>query len=290
MEHPPRDELRWRVRGVPRTPFRDLYPRLMSAPWTVTIGLAFAAYTGACFLFAILFAIEPSGVSGAESFGDLLWFSVQTLSTIGYGGMTPTTPWANTLVTVESFIGLAGVAVVTAILYAKFSLPDARVRFSNALAVHDRNGRPTLHLRMLNERTTPVLDVELQAGVLVEEDDSEDGFRRLRDLTLVRHRFPVFAMAITVMHILDEDSPLHGVLKDPERLRFLVITMRGVDDRTLQPVFARVLFRHAHLALGKGYADMVEMGEDGLMDVHADRLDDLVDRPLSLSVARPDEG
>ena len=282
MARPPTDELRWRVRGVPWRPFRDIYPRLMSAPWTVTIGAAFAAYAGACFVFALLFAIEPTGVSGADSFGDLVWFSVQTLSTIGYGGMTPTTPWTNFLVTIESFIGLAGVAVVTAILYAKFSLPDARIRFSRTLAIHDRDGQPTLHLRMLNERTTPVLDVELQAGVLVEQVGGDQRFRRLRDVKLVRHRVPVFAMAFTLMHVLDDDSPLHIVLKEPERLRFLVVTMRGIDDRTLQPVFARVMFRHEHLAFGKGFADMVETGDDGLMDVHADRLDDLVDRPLSL--------
>ena len=275
-----RDGLQWRVRGLPPRLFQDIYPRLMGASWLATIAWAFAAYVGACLVFAGLFALNPDGVSGASSGTDLLWFSLQTLSTIGYGGMTPVTTWANLLVTLESFCGLAGVAVVTAILYAKFSLPAARVQFSKHLAIHDRNGVPTLHLRMLNERTTPILDVNLHVGVLVEEQDGDQRFRRLVDLPLARQQVPVFAMAFTIMHELDEHSVLHAIQRNPERMIFLIATMRGVDDRTLQPVYARALFHPDQLVFGKGFGDMVVTGEDGIMDMEARKLDELVPRPL----------
>ncbi len=261
---------------------QDIYPRLMGASWTMTIALAFAAYAGSCLVFAALFAIDPAGVQGAASLSDRLWFSVQTMSTIGYGGMTPVTPWANLLVTVESFIGLAGVAVVTAILYAKFSLPEARVAFSNAMVVHDRQGVPTLHLRLLNERSTPILDVDLHVGVMLEEPNGDESFRRLVDVDLVRHRIPLFVMAFTAMHIIDETSPLRAILDDPERMSFLILTMRGVDDRTLQPVFARALFHHEQLAFGKGFDNMVDTAGDGVMEVDATRLHDTVPRTLTL--------
>lgn len=253
----------------------------MGASWTVTMALAFAAYSGACLFFAGLFSLDPNGVRGASSLMDRLWFSVQTLSTIGYGGMTPVTPWANLLVTLESFIGLAGVAVVTAILYAKFSLPEARVAFSSVMAVHDRQGVPTLHIRMLNERTTPILDVTLHIGVLLEEPNGDESFRRLVDVELVRQHVPVFVMAFTAMHVIDENSPLHAILNDPDRMNFLMMTMHGVDDRTLQPVFSRALFHHEQLAFGKGFGDMVDMAADGVMEVDATRLDDLVPRTLT---------
>jgi inward rectifier potassium channel len=268
-----RNGLEWRVEGVPRRPFRDVYPRLMAASWTVTIAWAFAAYLGACIGFAGLLAIEPNGVKGAEGFTDIVWFSVQTLSTIGYGGMTPVTPWANLLVMLESFFGLAGVAVVTAILYAKFSLPAARVRFSNRIAIHDRDGVPTLHLRMLNERTSPILDANIHVGVLLEDPNQKERFRRLVDLKLVRQRVPVFAMAFTIMHTLEDDSPLHAIQADPQRMVFLIVTLRGVDDRTLQPVFARALFHHEQLAFGQGFQNMTDMGADGVLTVDARQLD-----------------
>lgn len=270
----------WRVEGVPGRFWQDIYPRLMGASWTATIGLAFAAYAVASLLFALLFALRPEGVEGASSFVDLIWFSVQTLSTIGYGGMTPVTPWANLLVLIESFIGLAGVAVVTAILYAKFSLPEARVRFAEKLAVHGRDGVPTLHLRMLNERTTPILDLEIHIGVLVEVGEGENRFRRLHDVKLVRNRIPVFAMAFTIMHRLDESSVLGPLQDDPERMLFMIVTIRGVDDRTLQPVFARKFYGHDDLVWGRGYADMVETSDEGEMVVHAEKLSHLEPREV----------
>mgnify|MGYP003884242335 CR=1 FL=1 len=273
--------LTWRVVGGRTHLFQDVYPRLMAAPWTVTIALAFAAYVGVALLFAGLFALEPSGVSGATNTSDLMWFSVQTLSTIGYGGMTPESPLANALVIVESFIGLAGVAVVTAILYAKFSLPQPRVRFSEALAVHDRKGQPTLHVRMVNERPTHILDAHLHIGVLV--DESEDGhrFRRFVDLELARSRIPMFGMAFTAMHALDESSPLAGLAPDDERLLFLLVTVRGVDGRTLQPVFARQVFTAEHVRFGQGFGNMVIPSDDGVSTLDLGELDTLVPRTLT---------
>jgi len=277
-----RDGMQWRVHGTRDRLFHDVYPRLMGASWTVTIAWAFAAYAGACLLFSLLFALEPSGVKGAETYTDLLWFSVQTLSTIGYGGMTPISPWANLLVLVESFFGLAGVAVVTAILYAKFSLPTARVEFSKHLAVHDRDGVPTLHLRMLNERTTAILDAKIHVSVLTEEHEGEHRFRRLRDLELARNRVPMFAMAFTIMHTIDENSPLWGIQDDPDRMMFLLATVGGMDDRTMQPVFARAMFHSDQLAFGKGFGDMVQLGPDGVMEVDAESLDLLIERSSTL--------
>lgn len=273
-------EVRWRVSGLPFEPFRDVYPRLMGASLVVTVTWAFGAYVLTAVVFACMFALEPSGVAGADTFTELLWFSVQTLSTIGYGGMTPETPFINLLVIVESFIGLAGVAVVTAILYAKFSLPEARVRFSNALAVHDYQGQPTLHLRIANERTTPVLDAEIQIGVLVDESDQERRFSRMYDLDLVRSRIPLFAMAFTAMHVLDDASPLRKLV-DAERIRLLIVTFRGIDARSLQPVFTRAIFHQEQVEFGMGFDDMVDYDDEGLATLDLSRTDDLVPRTLT---------
>jgi len=273
--------LQWRVSGVKSRLLQDIYPRLMGTSWSVTIGWAFTAYTITCLVFAGLFAIQPDSIKGASSLSDLLWFSVQTLSTIGYGGMTPITPWSNLLVMIESFIGLAGVAVVTAILYAKFSLPDARVQFSERVGIHDHSGVPTLHIRMLNERTTPILDVNLHAGVLVAEMDGGRQFNRMVDLTLVREHVPMFAMAFTLMHTLDQTSVLHDLQQDPDRMVFLLVTLRGVDGRTLQPIFARALYRHDQLAFRQGFVDIVGVGADGVMEVDAGKLDGMMPRTLT---------
>ncbi|MEO0606257.1 MAG: potassium channel family protein, partial [Myxococcota bacterium] len=238
------------------------------------------AYLGTCLVFAGLFALDPGGIEGAESTADLLWFSVQTLSTIGYGGMTPASPLSNLLVIIESFIGLAGVAVVTAILYAKFSLPEARVKFSDTLAVHDYGGVPTLHFRMVNERSTAILDAELHVGAVIDESDDERRFTRMHDIDLVRSRVPFFILSFTAMHPLAETSPLRRLV-DADRLRFLIVTLRGVDARTLQPLFTRAMFTQEQVRFGMGFGDMVETGEDGVTELDLRRLHDLVPRPFT---------
>ena len=272
--------VRWRVSGLPYRPFRDVYPRLMGASFLVTVGWAFAAYLLVSLLFAGLFALDADGVEGAEDFTDLVWFSVQTISTIGYGGMTPETGFVNLLVILESFIGLAGVAVVTAILYAKFSLPDARVRFSDSVAIHDFDGQPTLHLRLVNERTTPVLDAEVQVGVLIDESTEDQRFLRMYDLPLFRGKVPLLVMAFTALHVLDETSPVRR-WAGTERIRMLLVTFRGTDARTLQPVYAREMFHHHQVKLGMGFADMITYDDDGLANLDLRRLHDLVPRPLT---------
>ena len=272
--------IRWRVSGLPYQPLRDLYPRLMGASFLVTVSWAFVAYLVTSLLFAALFALEPGGVRGAEDFTDLVWFSVQTLSTIGYGGMTPETPFTNMLVILESFIGLAGVAVVTAILYAKFSLPEARVRFSDSVAIHDYEGQPTLHLRIANERTTPVLDAEINVGVLVDESTETQRFLRMHDLKLVRSRIPLLAMSLTAMHVLEESSPIRR-LAGTDRIRLLLVTFRGTDARTLQPVFARALFHHEQVKIGMGFADIISFDENGIATSDLNRLDDIQPREFT---------
>ena len=193
---------------------------------------------------------------------DVLGEAYRRMSQRLYQALEGSTPWER--------LRLAGEG------YVLFALEHP-----NVLAVHDRDGVPTLHLRMLNERNTSILDVNLHVGVLIDESDGDHNFRRLVDLKLARSRVPVFSMAFTVMHVLDADSVLHEIQQDPDRMMFLIVTMRGIDDRTLQPIFARAMFYPDQLVFGKGFDDMIDMADDGVMEVQVDRLDQLVDRRLS---------
>ena len=161
------------------------------------------------------------------------------------------------------------------------------MRFSSALAVHDRQGVPTLHLRMVNERTTPILDAHLHVGVLIDESEDEHRFRRFVDLDLARNRVPIFGMAFTAMHALDPSSPLYELRADDERLLFLLVTMRGIDASSQQPVFARAQFHVDQVRFGMGFANMVTPAEgDDIAVLDMTRIDELVPRTLT-GRARP---
>ncbi len=257
--------IRWRVVNGRIRPFEDLFHRLMLASWTQVIVVALFAYLLSALGFALLYMAETDGISNNDgSFAQAYWFSVQTLSTIGYGTMSPVSTYANVLVTIESFVGLAGVAVVTALLYAKFAKPSARVLFSDSVAVHDRDGVPTMHVRMVNERDTPILDVHLHVAVMVDETNQHGHrFRRLYDIKLLRRRIPMFALGFTIMHEIDKDSPFTRF--DTDDIAFMIVTFHGTDDALMQPVFGRKLFRPRHVRMGHRFADIVSTSDDGVI-------------------------
>jgi len=168
----------YEVYGAPLRPLSDMYYFLLSASWGRLLVLAFLAYVLINILFAVLFVLGGDCIENAEpgSFADAFWFSIQTFSTIGYGSMSPTTPYAHVLVTVESFAGLIGVAVGTGLIFAKFARPSARVAFSKQIVVYQRNGVPCLSFRLSNERGSRIVGARLSANVLLEEV-SDEGHR-----------------------------------------------------------------------------------------------------------------
>lgn len=270
-------ELRFAVVDAPRRPLKDLYHHLLRGRWSVLLLLSFVTYAVTNLVFAGLYWLEDDGIEGMHSFADALWFSVQTFSTIGYGALTPTSLWANTLVLVESFAGLLGTAMMAAVLFAKLSRPSARVVFSDYLVVQNRDGVPTLQLRIANERNNQILNAELQVAALVEERSLEGEYmRRFRKLALERERSPLFAMSWTGIHRLDEDSPLFGLTADnvTKRLVFVLVTFTGTDDTFVQTVHTRKVFMPSSICFGVRFADMIEHAE-GQTRMHYQRLNEL---------------
>src|SRR5262249_15425398 len=132
--------------GAPRRLFSDLYHVLVTRSWPTTLALVLLFYAAVNFVFAYLYMLDPSGIENAVpgSFKDAFFFSVQTMATIGYGKLVPRSVFANLLVTIEALIGLLGFAVLTGLLFAKFSLPKARVLFSRVAVITMRDGVQSL--------------------------------------------------------------------------------------------------------------------------------------------------
>ena len=286
------------VIGAPRRPVSDLFYHLMNAAWWQVIAASAAGYVAAIGAFAVAFRLGGDCISGARpgSWTDAFWFSVQTFSTIGYGGMSPATPWANVLVTVESWFGLAGVAVTTALLYAKFARPRARVAFADSAVIAHRHGRPTLQIRMANERKSAILDAKIEVAVLVEDVTPEgQHLNRLIPLPLERDHLHAFRATMTAIHDIEDDGPLQGLLEgsDDPGIRFLLIAFSGSDATLMQQVHARYIYAPDQIQVGYTFDDMVEASPTGQVRVHLDRLhavspEPTPETPLAL-VERPAE-
>ena len=280
MAKPPEAQSGVTVVGAPKLTLRDAYHMFLRASWPGAIGAIVASYLGLNAVFAAIF-LAVGGVENAHprSFWDAFCFSVQTMGTIGYGSMYPTSVAANSVMIVESVTSLILTAVATGLVFAKFSRSTARVVFSKHAVIGPMNGVPTLMLRVGNERGNAILEASLRL-VMTRTERLAEGtvFYRLVDLRLSRDRSPAMARSWTVLHPIDESSPLHGAT--PESLVRdeieLMATLVGTDDTSLQPVHARHRYLDSEIQWGARHADVLSEDEDGNLTLDVRKFDDVV--------------
>lgn len=258
-------QINFTVENAPLRPLSDTYHRLMRGSWLQLLGLCFSAYLVAIAGFAVLFMLGGDCVENAQPghFPDMFWFSVQTFSTIGYGGMAPSTVYAHALVTLESFVGLFGVAMGTALIYSRFARPSARVVFTESLVVRERDGVLSLQMRIANERRNQVIDARVNLSVLVQE---EERMRKMIPLRLERERSLLFSMTWTLFHPIDEESPLYGLTPEniEDKAILFLATFGGTDDALMQPVFTRRFFLPEDVAFEHRFADVITFDDERL--------------------------
>jgi inward rectifier potassium channel len=254
--------------GLRRLWIGDLYHRILTVGWCGFFVGGAGLYLAANAVFALLYLIEPGAIANARpgSFADAFFFSVETMATIGYGQMAPATLYANLLMTVEAGIGLMVIALATGLVFARFSRPTARVLFSDVAVVGPYNGKPTLSVRLANERQNQILAAEVTMTLVRDEVSLEgDLRRRFHDLELVRDRSPVFALTFTVMHEIDAKSPLYEATAESLAAgnAELLVTASGVDETLAQPVHARTSYLPHEIRWDHRFADIMGWTEDG---------------------------
>ncbi len=249
-------------------PVSDLYHWLLVINWWQFLVLFGFFYLGINVAFAIAYLTTNGGIANTdpESFSDAFFFSVQTLSTIGYGAMYPQTIYTQLLVTVEVLVGMLLAAMATGLMYARFAQPRARVLFSKVAVVHPFNEIPTLMFRVANQRDNRIIEARIQVSFLVNEVSPEGiELRRLYDLKLIRSESSSFAMSWLVMHPIDRDSPLWG--KTPQELtrceaRILVI-LTGLDETFVSRIHARYTYNIKDLLWSARFADILHKSDRG---------------------------
>ncbi|MBR8829770.1 MAG: Inward rectifier potassium channel Kirbac3.1 [Chroococcopsis gigantea SAG 12.99] len=225
----------------------DLYHLLLKMKWWPFLGVLALVYIGMNIFFACLYLLTGDGIANARpgSFVDAFFFSIQTLSTVGYGSMYPKSLPAQIITSIEIFIGVLGLSVLTGLMFAHFSRPTARVMFSKVAVVCPYNGVPTLMFRAANRRENQILEAQVRVSFLRNETSAEgQQMRRFYDLKLVRQNTPVFALTWLVMHPIDEDSPLHGLAPEDLIARDveLWVTLTGLDETFSQTIHSRYAY------------------------------------------------
>jgi inward rectifier potassium channel len=282
------------VRRNDLSPFHpyNAYHTLLSLPIPRLLTLMAGWYAAANLVFAALFWLAgPDALAGADRaplarFEDCLFFSVQTLATIGYGRLVPNTSLANVLVAIEALVGLLGFAVLSALLFARFTRPTAKISFSQSALIAPYRGGWALMFRLVNLRNHDLTDVH--AVVTIARwmlDDRGVRRRRFNQLMLERDAIIFMPLHWVVVHPIDDRSPLRGLSQsalldgDPE----IVCLISGDDETFAQKVHSKTSYDKSDIIWGARFSDMYLEDTDHVR-IDINRLNDFerVDPPASV--------
>jgi inward rectifier potassium channel len=254
--------------GVSRFDLRDPYHMALTASWPSFTIAVLSLYAAINVLFAELYAAVPGAIANARpgSIADGFFFSMETLATVGYGQMYPATTYGHIVSITEIMSGMAFTAIMTGLIFVRFSRPHANILFADHIVVTPYNGMPTLMVRIANGRMTMLTDLKVRLSALIREHSSEGhSMRRVTDLVLERSNIPMFALTMTMMHRIDENSPLYGhtaqSLLDGDVRLFLAVEAR---DTAINSTVHDLKYYWSHnVRFGMKYADAVTVDPGG---------------------------
>jgi inward rectifier potassium channel len=266
------------------TNWRDVNPylHLVGVPWTQFFAWVLLGYVLVNSLFAAVYfllgpgaltrGLEPSHAIGR--FLQCIFFSSQTLTTVGFGAIAPATPAANIVAAFEALAGLLGFAVATGLLFGRVSRPSARIGFSRKAMIAPYQDGTSFQFRMVNRRANTL--IEPAATLMLMTVDRTDGNSR-RDFRLMRLERPsimLFPLTWTIVHPIDSDSPLFGkTAADLEALQaeFMVL-VKAWDETFGQTVHQRFSYRYSELVWGGKFTPAFGVDPNGDLQVHVDKV------------------
>ncbi|GGE98666.1 inward rectifier potassium channel protein [Aliidongia dinghuensis] len=264
-------------KGISRFDLRDPYHLAIALTWPQFLAALFALYSGVNLVFAMLYWLAPGSVANARagSFGDVFFFSMETLATVGYGDMYPATVYGRWIAGCEIVCGLAFTAILTGLTFVRFSRPRAKMVFAANPVVATYKGKPTLMVRVGNGRAGMLTDATAKLNVLL-CDKTADGrlLHRAHELRLERAQIPAFPLSWTLMHVLDERSPLHGfdAARAIARAARIFVTVEASDPMLATTVQEIRNYTPRDIRFGMRYADAITTTPDDVLAVDLTRI------------------
>lgn len=262
----------------------SVYHALLTMSWVRFFLLITAAYFGLNLLFACGYVLcgENALISSIDHhlgsrFLEAFFFSVQTSATIGYGSLTPNGLAANTLVALESFVGLFGFALATGLLFARFSRPQAKVMFSESAIIAPYKEINALEFRLANERRNELIRMKVAVSIAMFEEASGAKKRKFHALQLERESVEFMPLHWVVVHPIDEESPLFGMTREEFNASDaeILVTISAVDDTYQQAVYTRTSYKFTEVIWGAKFVDMFLPSRNGVLGIDLRKLHEI---------------
>jgi inward rectifier potassium channel len=271
---------------------RDTYHLVLTLSWPGFAAVVFAIYLFINVVFATLYLLEPHAIAEMTpgSFFDAFFFSVETLATVGYGHMYPETYYGHLITMLEIMVGLFGLAVITGLIFVRFSRPTARMHFSKVAVIAPFDGVPNLMIRVANLRHQAMVEPQFRMVLLRNIITAEgDDMRRFHPLKLEFDRLITFPAVLTIRHRIDEESPIFGMTSEDFRqldVR-IIASIVGVDTVIVAPVQSFGDYNDDQIEWNRRFVEIYHQSKENEWTVDYGRIDETEEMP---PVQSPVEG
>ncbi len=258
--------------GLPFWERISLYHTLLRLPRATFLLIIFLFYTIVNVFFACIYVaigIEHlqgihDGLSLMSKFQTAFFFSSQTLTTVGYGHISPVGLMANIVASLESFMGILSFALVTGLLYGRFTRPKAYLLFSKNLLVSPYKDITALMVRVAAYKNNHITDAEANVTLVIHLYENGNKVRRFFNLPLEIKKINSLALSWTLVHPIDEESPLYQMgyeeIKDADIE--VLYHIKGFDDHFSNTVQQRTSYVFSEVVYGGKFLPMFHRSED----------------------------
>jgi inward rectifier potassium channel len=267
--------------GLPFFRSADTYNWLISMSWTKFMSIIVIAYLIVNILFAGIYVgvgIEnlkgAEGITFRDQFFSAFFFSAQTISTVGYGHISPSGFITSCIAAFESMLGLLAFALATGLLYGRFSRPNAKVFYSKNMVVSPYKDATALMFRLANGRNNQLIEISVQVVFTINE--LVDGIKKRTFLPLIleRSKIGLLSLSWTVVHPIDENSPLFGITSEELIIgeAEIIVLLQAFDDTFSQTVHSRASYLDENIIYNARFAPAFFHDEDGTTVLDLSRL------------------
>lgn len=262
---------------------KDFYKFLIDIPWLPFMGLLLLAYIITNVLFACFYLFSGiEQLNGIDTemhpFFHAFFFSVQTFTTVGYGGLAPTGISANLIATFEAFIGLLAFAIATGLLYGRFSKPSSKIRFSKNIILTPFDNSTAIMFKMVNVRNTILLNSKVEALFILDSASQSNRFDKMYyKLNLETDFINFFPLTWTIVHKITEDSPFNKLSLAELKLRNaeVVVLLETFDETFSQTILTKHSFGGEQWMENVKFARNYDTSDDGGIILHVNKIDEL---------------
>ena len=264
--------------GARRFSIDDPYYLVLSMRWPTFVASVLLVFLAANLFFAVFYWLAPGSVANARpgAFGDAFFFSVETLATVGYGVMTPATTYGHAVATAEIFVGMFLTALATGAFFARFARPQARLVFSEVAVIAPYEGGQALMVRVASRRLQGISEARARISYLRDQAVGDLRFRRFDDLKLVRDNIPVLSLSWTLIHPIDEGSPLFGMsdARIAAEAPTLLVSIAGFDEAISSTINDRRTYRPDDIRYDHVFSNILRDLPGGFIELDITRINE----------------